>query len=1376
MAVVMMCCYFFLLFLFLSNISLIVNSQLHHHHHHHVCDPKQSLALHQFKNAFFQPTPTSSSSCGQYLHDSTFYESTPHYRLSKWNENTDCCLWDGVECDDKGQGHVVGLHLGCSLLQGILHPNSTLFTLSHLKTLNLSFNDFSGSPISPQFGIMLTNLRVLDLSYSFFQGQVPMQMSYLSNLVSLNLSHNYDDLSFSNVVINRLVHNLTNLKDFKLASTDLSHVTPTSFINLSLSLRSLDLSYSSLSGNFPNHIFSLPNLNVLNLYSNLELDGHLPMSNWSKSVQILDLSFTNFSGGIPNSISEAKVLSYLNLGFCNFNGKIPYFLRNQKNLGRLDLSNNQIEGKIPEWFFELGDLMFLDLSHNSLSGELPSCLSNMTELHTLILKSNNFSGVIPIPPPSIVIYIASENQFVGKIPHSICLALDLQILSLSNNRMSGGTIPSCLTNITFLSDQQCVHDSLEDGNSYQSTAHYRLSKWNESTDCCLWDGVECDDEGQGHVVGLHLGCSLLQGPLHPNSTLFTLSHLKTLNLSFNDFSGSPISPQFGIMLTNLRVLDLSYSFFQGQVPMQIPYLSNLVSLNLSHNYDLSFSNVVMNRLVQNLTNLKDFKLAFTDLSHITPTSFINFSLSLKSLDLSYSYLSGNFPNHIFSLPNLNVLNLEFNFKLNGHLPMSNWSKSLQILDLHRTSFSGGIPNSISEAKVLSYLNLGFCNFNGEIPNFETHSNPLITSQLVPNCVFNNITQQTWPSNSFTNVCTNTPLPNLIHVVLSTNSFTGIIPSWIYLLPNLKYLNLGSNNFSGFMEDFRSNSLEYLVLSNNNLQGEISKSIYRQPNLIYLGLNSNNISGVLNLDMLLRIPSLWNLQISNNSQLSIFSTNVSSLNLIIIGMASLNNLGKIPYFLRNQKNLLRLDLSNNQIEGKIPEWFFELGNLMFLDLSHNSLSGELPSCLSNMTKLRTLILKSNNFSGVIPIPPPSIVIYIASENQFVGKIPHSICLALDLQILSLSNNRISGGTIPSCLTNITSLSVLDLKGNNFIGTIPTTLFPSGCQLRSLDLNDNQIEGELPQSLLNCKHLQVLDLGNNNITGYFPYWLKTVLDLQVLILRSNRFYGHINNSFTKDSFSNLRIIDLSRNYFSGPLPSKFFNMRAIQKVENQKSNSFFGDDYYRDSIVISLKGLEQKLERILLIFKTIDLSSNGFSGEIPKEIGKLRSLVGLNLSNNKLTGEIPTSLGNLNNLEWLDLSSNELCGNIPPQLVGLTFLSHLNLSSNHLSGPIPQGNQFDTFESFSYFGNLGLCGKPLPNCDAGYPKDHKYQPLYEEEEEGDGFEKGIWVKAVFMGYGCGIVFGTFIGYLVFHHRKPMWIVARVEGKRARKIQTSMRSRRP
>ena len=39
-------------------------------------------------------------------------------------EDTDCCTWDGVVCDQTTR-HVIGLDLSCSWLRGPIHSNST---------------------------------------------------------------------------------------------------------------------------------------------------------------------------------------------------------------------------------------------------------------------------------------------------------------------------------------------------------------------------------------------------------------------------------------------------------------------------------------------------------------------------------------------------------------------------------------------------------------------------------------------------------------------------------------------------------------------------------------------------------------------------------------------------------------------------------------------------------------------------------------------------------------------------------------------------------------------------------------------------------------------------------------------------------------------------------------------------------------------------------------------------------------------------------------------------------------------------------------------------------------------------------------------------
>ncbi|XP_017647776.1 receptor-like protein 9DC3 [Gossypium arboreum] len=207
------------------------------------------------------------------------------------------------------------------------------------------------------------------------------------------------------------------------------------------------------------------------------------------------------------------------------------------------------------------------------------------------------------------------------------------------------------------------------------------------------------------------------------------------------------------------------------------------------------------------------------------------------------------------------------------------------------------------------------------------------------------------------------------------------------------------------------------------------------------------------------------------------------------------------------------------------------------------------------------------------------------------------------------------------------------------------------------------------------------------------------------------------------------------------------------------------FYTYSIGIIMKGTHMELEKIFTMWMIIDLSNNQFEGEIPKVIGKLNLLKGLSLSHNNLNGRIPTSVGNLTSLEWLDLSSNRLSGTIPNRLADLPFLSSLNVSENQLHGQIPQGKQYNRFGNDSYEGNKGLCGFPVSKvCNI-------IEPAPPNVLEKDGSKSNIafgW-KVVLIGYGCGIVLGMSVGYVVSQTGKPKWLVNLVENqneKRRRK----------
>ncbi|CAL8087978.1 unnamed protein product [Prunus armeniaca] len=99
--------------------------------------------------------------------------------------------------------------------------------------------------------------------------------------------------------------------------------------------------------------------------------------------------------------------------------------------------------------------------------------------------------------------------------------------------------------------------------------------------------------------------------------------------------------------------------------------------------------------------------------------------------------------------------------------------------------------------------------------------------------------------------------------------------------------------------------------------------------------------------------------------------------------------------------------------------------------------------------------------------------------------------------------------------------------------------------------------------------------------------------------------------------------------------------------------------------------------------IDLMNNSFAGEIPQEIGHLGSLRSLNLSRNSFGGKIPSNISHCTQLRALRLAHNELIGSIPNQVSSLVNLYHVSVAVNNLTGAIPNWIGY-----FSYLHSLYL----------------------------------------------------------------------------------------
>ncbi|CBI18151.3 unnamed protein product, partial [Vitis vinifera] len=624
-----------------------------------------------------------------------------------------------------------------------------------------------------------------------------------------------------------------------------------------------------------------------------------------------------------------------------------------------------------------------------------------------------------------------------------------------------------------LEDEMLLLLQLKSTLKFNADASNKLVSWNQSADCCSWGGVTWD--ATGHV---------------------------SLNLANNTFFSSEIPSGFD-KLGNLTYLNLSKAGFSGQIPIEISRLTRLVTIDISSFNDLfgtpapKLEQPNLRMLVQNLKELRELHLDGVDISAQGKEWCQALSSSvpnLRVLSLSRCFLSGPIDSSLVKLRSLSVVHLNYNnftapvpdflanfsnltslslsfCRLYGTFPENIFQvPALQILDLSNNH--GPIPSSIANLTRLLYLDLSSNGFTGSIPSFRFLN--LLNLDLHQNLLHGDL-----PLSLFSH-------PSLQKIQLNQNQFSGSIPLSVFDLRALRVLELSFNNVSGTLElsKFQElGNLTTLSLSHNKLSINVDKPFPNLPPYLFtLDLHSNLLRG--------RIPTPPQfssyVDYSNNSFISSIPEDIGSyISYVIFFSLSKNNIsGIIPESICNATNVQVLDLSDNALKLEV------------LNLGNNRIDDKFPCWLKNMSSLRVLVLRANRFHGPIGCPnsnstwPMLQIILEFSELYYQdavtvtskGQEMELVKVLTLFTSIDFSSNKFEG-QIPEEMGNFISLYVLNLSGNGFTGQIPSSMGQLR-QLESLDLSRNHLSGKIPTELVSLTFLSVLDLSFNQLVGAIP----------------------------------------------------------------------------------------------------------------------------------------------------------------------------------------------------------------------------------------------------------------------------------------------------
>lgn len=217
---------------------------------------------------------------------------------------------------------------------------------------------------------------------------------------------------------------------------------------------------------------------------------------------------------------------------------------------------------------------------------------------------------------------------------------------------------------------------------------------------------------------------------------------------------------------------------------------------------------------------------------------------------------------------------------------------------------------------------------------------------------------------------------------------------------------------------------------------------------------------------------------------------------------------------------------------------------------------------------------------------------------------------------------------------------------------------------IHLNRSSLGGTISPAIGNLSDLKILDLSENFFVGHIPKELGNLAQLKKLSLYFNLLEGRIPSEM--GSLHNLIHLDLGSNMLEGEIPpSLFCNLSSSLTILDLSNNSFVGE--------IPLNN-----ECVLYELKYLLVWCNQLEGQVPIALLNSTKLEWLDLGSNRFRGELPSKIvSNWPNLQYLYLSSNGFVGhdgntNLEPffaSLMNLSNLQVLELDGNFLGGKLP-----------------------------------------------------------------------------------------------------------